>query len=344
LERDLLSATLVLGAAALTASVGSGCPGNRLANPGFENGFAAHGRPQEIVANGWLSWYDPLPGTGGIHYAPVYTPRRSDRDGPRAVLAGLWSQELATTSSTHLGGLMQQVAIPLHSQVLATAFAYAWASDGDNPAISEPQGLYAVSLGLDPEGGMDPAANTIEWTRPVSVTDSWVPLELDVGVEGPWLTLFLRGEAAAPLAHNVARWDEACLRILGPEGKPTPWPSRTPKPTRTLAPGEATPTPGPATQQALAREKLAGIVASATAAAQGPGRSGAFRVTLEPLPTATATRVPPAPSGARRLATAVASVRGEAGLLFLGGAALLAGLLVGTREPPESARVKEKVE
>ena len=41
---------------------GLDCPDNRLANPGFEAGFSAHGGPAELVGNGWAPWYAALPG------------------------------------------------------------------------------------------------------------------------------------------------------------------------------------------------------------------------------------------------------------------------------------------
>ena len=105
------------------------CPDNLLVSPGFENGFAARQRPSEIVANGWSAWYKYLPGVDGVNYVPDYTPRRRDVDGFVTVHSGLWSQEMATQYATHSAGLWQRIYVPPDSQIQASIWAYAWASN-----------------------------------------------------------------------------------------------------------------------------------------------------------------------------------------------------------------------
>lgn len=232
---------------------GLDCPGNRLVNPGFEAGFSARGRLAEVVGNGWTLWYATLPGVGGLNYPPAYSPARRGRSAVEAVHSGLWSQTLATEDATHTGGLWQQVPVPPGARVMAWVWANAWATDGEDPARSEPPGTYALQLGVDPAGGTDPNGTGIVWTEAITVTDTWLPLALELPVTGPTATLFLRGQPREILRHNLSRWDSACLRVIDPAGvleEEAPPPDRPTRVPPTLAPGEPTPTPNLATIEA----------------------------------------------------------------------------------------------
>gem|GEM_PF-3292310 len=340
-----------LAPAALAAEAGQiDCPGNLLTNPGFETGFTARGRVAETVANGWRAWYERFPGVDGINYVPDYVPRQRSTEDPLAVLTGLWSQEMATEDSTHTAGIWQRVAIPPGSQVLATGAAYAWATSGEDPLHSEPPGTYSLALGLDPAGGDDPHSATIVWTVPVTTTDAWVPLAVEVPVTGSSVTLFTRGQPLGKLRHNVSRWDAMCLRVLGPIGEPTPTPTRRPWPTRTPGPDVPTPThtpspvPDPATLTVLEVRLKLDLVATATA--EGAGGSTHQALTLpDLLATRAAVEEPalvevPAVSGEEEgWATHLRyAVEDHAGLIVLAAAALIGGLVVGLGLGGGSAR------
>ncbi len=316
---------------------GLSCPDNRLANPGFEAGFAARGRVAEVVGQGWTPWYETLPGTGGLNYPPDYRPARRGVGDAAAVHSGSWSQAMATEDATHTGGLWQQVAVPPGSELLAWVWAYAWATGGEDPARSEPPGTYALQLGIDPAGGTDPKSGGIVWTAPITVTDTWLPLSLTVPVHASAATLFLRGQALGNLAHNLSRWDSACLRVLGPIGQPTAEPSPTARPSRvppTLAPGQPTPTPSAATAEAIladfARATARAVALEIKAATRAAGGDGG--------PAALGPQGPAASSGAAGSgvmlgmpgADGVAGETAEA----LGGAGPDAGLPIDQTPPP----------
>jgi hypothetical protein len=156
------------------------------------------------------------------------------------------------------------VTVPRDSQVAATVWGYAWASKAEETDRSVPPGTYAMMIGIDPLGGEDPDAGRITWTAPITTTDDWLPLNLVTPVEGPLITLFIRGQPLQPLAHNVSRWDSACLRVIGRAGEPPftatprPWPSRTPTPSAT---------PNRATKEADRAGRLLVLAATATARA-----------------------------------------------------------------------------
>ncbi len=227
------------------------CPGNRLIDPGFEEGFARRGRPDVVLPNGWEEWFERLPGIDGLNYPPSYRPIRD----PAFVGAGLWSLEQGTLHSTHTGGVLQQVDVGRDVWVRALAWSSAWASLGLRPEASEPPGTYATAIGIDPFGGTDAGATQIIWSQPITTTDTWIEHRLEVTVQGPIVTLFTRGQPLRILPNNVSRWDGLCLLVLGLADS-TPDPIRDPSVSAVLA---TPPSPDAATDTA------AGLYATATA-------------------------------------------------------------------------------
>lgn len=274
------------------------CPGNLLRNPGFEEGFAARGRIEETLPLAWSAWYETLPGVDGLNYPPRYAPRFAPPGGARAggAAQGLWSVEMRTDEATHTGGLWQRVAVEPGSQLLASVAARGWATEGAFEEISEPPGTYALALGIDPAGGTDARSSDIVWTQPITVTDAWLPLSLDLPVEGPEATLFLRGQALEILDHSASRWDAACLRRIGPAGEPTESPTPAPPPTRTPDPGAPTETPAPATVTARETSLAFGFSGTATARAAERAAEPGQRATVQAAETRMAVlRAPAAP-------------------------------------------------
>ncbi|MFN2114264.1 MAG: hypothetical protein ACK2T6_01010 [Anaerolineae bacterium] len=341
-----LAASLALAAAALTpasaaAQAPPACPGNLLANPDFEDGFTARGRMAETVANDWTAWYERFPGVDGLNYVPDYAPRNMFDDGPAAVHSGLWSQELATSGATHTAGLWQRVAVPPGTQLLATGAARAWASDHDDPVRSDPPGTYVLSLGIDPRGGTDPNADSIAWSTPITITDTWVPLSVEVAVHQPAVTLFTRGQPLRILAHNVSRWDSLCLRALGPVGEPTSTATSAPLPTRTPGPDEPTPSPtvteppAPGTQAALELGLRLDMLGTSTAVAGAlptePNLSLPERVATRAALDAPVEEATPWPEldDTATMQGLGREVYDRAGLAFLAIAALIGGIVFG---------------
>lgn len=257
------------------------CPENLLANASFEHGFSSRGRVVETVANGWNAWYATLPGVDGENYVPDFGPARRG-DGPTLRTAdGLWSQQQATSGATHTAGLWQTVIVPPASLIRASALAYAWASNADDPLRSRPYGTYVLQLGVDPLGGRDHNAPGIRWTEPVTDTDTWLPLVLELPVEGPAVTLFTRGQPLAKLMWNLSRWDAACLQVLGPADGPTLTPTPTAPPTR---PGPS-PTSEPTPDAAAARVIIARQLLARGATLMPPEATPGARATLAVLAT-----------------------------------------------------------
>lgn len=225
--------------------------GNWLVNPGFEGEFTFRHDPYtglwagELgVAEGWELWYDnnqecpPYdPGCNPLSYnrRPEY---KGEVDTPR-VRSGRKAQKFFTSWGTHTAGFFQQVEVPPESWVRFSIWVWVWSSQLDNPKYSFLPGQYGVSVGIDPTGGQDWRANTIQWSRPITVADRWVPLQVEAYTASGRVSVWTRGAPYWPVKHNDSYWDDAALEVLASPPEPTstatatPTPYPTPQPTPT---------------------------------------------------------------------------------------------------------------
>ncbi|MCD6519442.1 MAG: hypothetical protein J7M05_05940 [Anaerolineae bacterium] len=218
------------------------CPGNALVNGGFEGGFSERGAGEVVVANGWEPWWQEGPFQDqGYNRRPEYKPEDANRFGRRRVREGNFAQKWGNTYATHHGGLFQRIHVPPGSLVKVHAWAQAWSSKGDNPAISE-GGKYALSVGIDPTGSTDFNSPNVVWSPRNETLDQWVELSVEARAQGDTVTIYLRGDAEWRMKHNDAYFDDVCVTYIAPKPKPTNTPriTNTPKPTPTPS---TTPTP-----------------------------------------------------------------------------------------------------
>jgi hypothetical protein len=269
---------------------GADCPGNLLANPGFEAGFGARGRLVEVVGLGWTAWYETVPGVDGINYAPDYQPRWAVEDGAGVVHAGAWSQEMRTEDATHTAGLWQRVPVPAGSELQASIWSVAQPTGGT--------GGYAVQLGLDPGGGERPDSARVVWTAPITLTGAWLPLSVRATAAAPQVTLFARGLALDRRGQNAARWDDACLAVVAAEAA-TPPPTRGPAESATPLPDEFVAFLATSTVEALAASLGADLATREPAATPLDGDLGADAPSAPRLgfPESPATAAAPRPAG-----------------------------------------------
>jgi hypothetical protein len=191
---------------------------------------------------GWLSWFLHDPGTwdqpevGDIR--KIHVPYRVHR-GEKAA-------RLFTFFRKHDAGFMQQVDVVPGTPLTLTAYAHAWSNHpieghedcGDNPRCSVGVGVgghfllpgdvpalngdpwndaignFGFTLGVDPTGGTDPFADTVEWGTTAYIYNDYyqVPLVRSTA-EAPTATIFLRSQTLWPFKHNDAYWDE--VELLG---------------------------------------------------------------------------------------------------------------------------------
>lgn len=338
LPLSLFAASLAFAARA-AAQPDETCPDNLLLNPGFESGFGVDRRLESVTARSWSPWHADSGIAGGLPAAPAFLPQRRGRESLLAARSGLWSQAVQSEGGTAAAGLWQRVAIPPGSQVLASAWAFGRSGQSQDPDRSLVPGLLALSIGLDPGGGGDPQAPGIAWTAPITITEAWVPLQIELPVAGAAVTLFLRGQPLQDLPGSASRWDAACLRVLGGIGTPTAEPSPRPRPSPSPSPpppGAPSATPGLATVEALAQSLLAATERAGSLAATAEVRSAGSAASVQlglpeepaPAPAASApaeAELPPEEPAAWALLVDHAGLAALALAAFLGGWILASG-------------------
>ncbi|MBN1399911.1 MAG: hypothetical protein JXA74_03680 [Anaerolineae bacterium] len=231
-------------------SVYAVCPGNVAPNPSFEEGFTERGAGEVTVANGWQPfWQDGPDQESGFNRRPEFKPEDGLRFGRDRIHDGNWGQKWYTVYATHHGGIYQQVNVPAGAVVTLSAWAQAWSSSKDDSKVSN-DGVYELSVGIDPTGGTDFSSPNVVWSGRNGTLDQWVELKVQAKAQAGQVTIYLRGDAGYRLKHNDAYFDDVCLTYVAPTPRPTarpqatatPAPTDTPEPTATP---ESTPTDEP---------------------------------------------------------------------------------------------------
>ncbi|MFN8424034.1 MAG: hypothetical protein U0470_11880 [Anaerolineae bacterium] len=275
----VLAASLAaLPASAQDAAPSVYCPGNRLINAGFEEGFSVRDRPDAIVGRGWSAWYD-VPQTGGLT-APVFAPRRADEE-LLEVPFGMWLQQIGSTASPTSAGCGSRSRCPPTSSCRPPSGRSPGPAAAISLLVSNPPGTYATTLGVDPLGGTDPHAATVAWTAPITVTDRWSAAGDGRLSPGPRATLFVRGQPLAAAAHGVPLGRRLPARRRRRVRARAPLPA-TPRPTPTANPRR----PGPTDDPILALLQGTALAAGAQAAATARAPLGVGAGPASPAPSA----------------------------------------------------------
>ena len=155
-------------------------PVNLLINGDFEGEYF-DAPPSSRLAKGWDRWW--VPGTQpGINHEPEFK-EEYIWDNSIMVYHGDFSQKYFNNFATHTGGIYQGASVPEGSVVRFSIWAKAWSSDCGDPCYTpqEPcrpgsdntNGEYRVAIGIDPTGGTDAMAQTVEWRPLVDQYDVW---------------------------------------------------------------------------------------------------------------------------------------------------------------------------
>ncbi|MFQ5593872.1 MAG: hypothetical protein ACE5HA_06955 [Anaerolineae bacterium] len=268
-------------------------PGNMLTNGDFEGEYI-DAPPSSRLAAGWSRWW--VPGTQpGINHEPEYK-EEYIWDNSIMVYHGDFSQKYFNNFATHTGGIYQRVLVPEDSVVRFSIWARVWSSDCGDPCYTplEPchpdvngnsNGEYRVSIGIDPTGGTEATADTVEWTPMVEHYDEWLKMVITTTAQSSAVTVFTQGTAKWPVANNFSFWDDARLELLSApingflplvgrnyQGAVAPSPTATPTSTVTLTP-----------------TSLAGPTATSTAVPATPTPTTTATPTGTASPTATET-------------------------------------------------------
>jgi len=315
--RRALAALMLLLAGVLvwTPGVAADCPGNRIANAGFEEGaYKTEGMGTSLsswLANSWMPWSILGDATNNreVEYKLVDA---ISVGSDYHINSGRYSQAFFTTYGTHTGGFYQRIQVPAGSRVTFSIWAQIYTGERElisnghpysdlewpsSPDDKRGPGNYRVWAGVDPYGSApgwgSPPPDTTVWSEPVldretrvvgadgSQIDAWVQLTVSTVAQGEWVTVFTKGSPEFPVKHNDSFWDDACLVVEAPPTA-TPRPSNTPAPTST-----ATQTPEP-----TATHTATPVPPTETPAPTATATPTDVPPTATPMPTSTATSEP----------------------------------------------------
>jgi hypothetical protein len=181
---------------------------NEIFRDGFENGFYYADDPYSGETNvselecpdGWMP--DWVQGTEpGINHRPEFKPR----EGTSEVQFGNKCVGIHTTSASHDGVLYRQQTVSPGKNAKVTAWA-----------MGKGEGAHGMVVGIDPLGGTDFTAPSVEWGEwwstdsPDWVEGSWAEIFCEVIAQSSRITVFLRTNARYANS-NAAHFDEVLI-------------------------------------------------------------------------------------------------------------------------------------
>jgi hypothetical protein len=126
---------------------------------------------------------------------------------------GVNAQQYFTRFAVHDAGVYQQVPVTGGFLTLS-AWGQAWSSDescGPPPDASCNPTDMRMQIGIDPTGGLNPAAGNVVWSPPANPIDSYVPMSVSSPTQGSMATVYLKSNPVQPRSHNDIYWDNVTL-------------------------------------------------------------------------------------------------------------------------------------
>lgn len=207
--------------------------GNLLQNPGFEAPFVSiNGDTTLQVATGWQPWNLEGGGSTALNARPEYKAAPSNR-----VRSGSSAQEYNTFYATHDAGVYQRVAVAPGTALQFSVYAYIWSSATfANPNVSEDPNDVQIRVGIDPNGGTNPASSSIAWSTPVEYYDQYRLLSVTATSASTAVTVFVRSQPQDFVGTTNIYLDDAFLGPSGSAPVATQAPANTQAPAPTTAP------------------------------------------------------------------------------------------------------------
>ncbi|MBN2305775.1 MAG: hypothetical protein JXQ72_14930, partial [Anaerolineae bacterium] len=209
--------------------IAQGDPDNRLVNGSLERPYYAQGGPTLTVPQGWNLWIN-----SGDPAAIPHTELAQVQDGQAAWL--LQQNGAAFTAA----GYQTVSGLQAGATLRASAFGRVFTCDDTVNTCIIPDPPYRQSdrtagalllVGIDPLGGIDPLAGTIQWSDDAAPYDEWQEISVTAIAAGDTATVFLFMTQSQGLALNNVLWDNVSLVQTE---TPTPTPTLTPTITATL--------------------------------------------------------------------------------------------------------------
>lgn len=199
-------------------------------------------------SGGWLTWFRHEAGTWD---QPEVRDAWREND-PVRVHDGEKGMLLFTFFRNHDGGFMQQVQVEPGTRLGLSAYAHAWSNgydggphnndprwsegvgrsvvailEGEAPELNgDPQndaiGNFTFWVGIDPTGGVDPYADSVQWGQGWHIYNGYGVLTAEAVAEGGTVTVFLRSQTLWAYRHNDAYWDSVELVAVPDDEEPPP--------------------------------------------------------------------------------------------------------------------------
>jgi LysM repeat protein len=208
--------TLEVGATAPTPEPAAARMSYILWRSSFEEGFYDYQDAGELtVPNGWTPVWeerdpdDPLDQLNRPEYdvKDIYL-------GHPEVRTGRYAAAVFTVFSTHDTALYRRFTVEPGRRVLASVWAMGVSSAPDGR-----RGGLGMRIGIDPTGGVDPHAPTVEYSLYWSthLTDwrdrEWRKLQVEATSQSETMTVFLASSADWPVDVNASHWDDLLIRV-----------------------------------------------------------------------------------------------------------------------------------
>lgn len=210
--RALVMSVLLVAVLTVPTIVPAVAQTDLLTNGGFE---ATSGSPVS-VARGWSSWNAPIP-ANAPGYVGVALYRLTST--PARVLSGSAAQELFEFFAIYDGGVYQTVNSTSGSDYEFRTSVYIWSTELENPDTSDNPSPVTVQIGLDPTGGTNGTAASVQYSPATPYGsgdyDKYRAFAKTVRATGNRLTVFVRVTFTDPKQSNHAYIDSASLRIAG---------------------------------------------------------------------------------------------------------------------------------
>jgi hypothetical protein len=133
---------------------------------------------------------------------------------PKRVVEGQTTQGWFVRWKTMDAGVYQRVTgLAAGQELTFSASIQVWCSQKDNPRADDGE-LY-MRVGIDPAGGIDPWADSVQWSAWERGTREHERISITATAAGGAATVFVRGWNKWKLSHNDAYVDDAQLIVAG---------------------------------------------------------------------------------------------------------------------------------
>jgi LysM repeat protein len=223
---------------------------NLLINGGFESSFIGQqGEQPREVAEGWTAWNVPrtssMPSFQNTSPKYIASTRAIETGALSRVRTGQNAQVYFSFFETHDGGIYQRVTgITPGTELRFSVYAYVWSTTFDDQNLSEDPGDVSVRVGIDPTGGVDPLASSVQYSTPLVAYDAYREYSIIATAQTSAVTVFVRSTVGEPVQYTYIYLDDAVLAPTTPTVTATNT-SAPPTATNTSVPPTATDTPAP---------------------------------------------------------------------------------------------------